>query len=76
MLWDCKREALRGLGVNTGEGRKQSTATNFLFSRVQIWSANITSLKRSDQVCSAGAVRKLSETPETVAGISLRFYGW
>lgn len=20
MLWDCKREALRGLGVNTGQG--------------------------------------------------------
>ena len=20
LLWDCKREALRGLGVNTGEG--------------------------------------------------------
>lgn len=23
MLWDCKREALRGLGVNTEEGHER-----------------------------------------------------
>ena len=27
VLWDCKREALRGLGVNTGEGKQLATPT-------------------------------------------------
>lgn len=34
MLWDCKREALRRLGVNTGEGvktRHWPTTTNINF---------------------------------------------
>ena len=64
MLWDCKREALRGLGVNIGEGRKQTTATNVLSPDFKCGvRISVTSLKRSDQVCSAEAVRKLSETP-------------
>ena len=33
LLWDCKREALRGLGVNTGEG-------NTTRHRYESWRAN------------------------------------
>ena len=28
VLWDCKREALRGLGVNIGEEKQLATTTN------------------------------------------------
>ena len=53
LLWDCKREALRGLGVNTGEGntnrhRYQSRRANSCHNKELAVSIESRSFNRDD----------------------------